>query len=64
MQGNYISESFWFGELLVCSKRTIEGVLKYSYRGLPYDVEPGRTNTNNGSVNSIFEFKPPAQGLG
>lgn len=41
-----------------------EGVLKYSYRGLPCDVEPGRADTNNGSVDSIFEFKPPARGLG
>lgn len=45
-------------------RREGEGVLKYSYRGLPYDVEPGRPGTNNGSVDSIFEFKPPARGLG
>lgn len=54
----------WFGELLVARKGGLEGVLKYSYRGLPCDVEPGRADTNNRSVDSIFEFKPPARGLG
>lgn len=40
-RGNYraISKSFWFGELSVCSKGVKEGVLKYSYRGLPCDVD-------------------------
>lgn len=39
-RGNYhaISKSFWFGELSISSKGVKEGVLKYSYRGLPCDV--------------------------
>lgn len=28
-----VSKSFWFGELLVCSKGVEEDILKYSYRG-------------------------------
>lgn len=55
----------WFGELSVARRGAgDENVLKYSYRGLPCDVEPGRADTNNGSVDSIFEFKPPARELG
>lgn len=38
-------------------------VLKYSYR-LPCDVDRGSTGTDNTAVDSIFEFKEPARGLG
>lgn len=38
-----------------------EDILKYGpMGGLPCDVEAGRTDMNNRSVDSIFEFKAPA----
>ena len=37
--------------------------LKYSYR-LPCDVDRGSTSTDNAAVDSIFEFKEPARGIG
>lgn len=40
-----------------------KGVLKYSY-GLPCDVDRGSTSMDNTAVDSIFEFKEPARGLG
>lgn len=44
-------------------KKEKKGVLKYSY-GLPCDVDRGSTVTDNAAVDSIFEFKEPARGLG
>jgi len=58
------SESSIAGLSIARRRGMAEGVLKYSYRGLPCDGEPGRAGTNNGSVDSIFEFKPPARELG
>lgn len=44
-------------------KKEKKGVLKYSY-GLPCDVDRGSPSMDNTAVDSIFEFKEPARGLG